>query len=96
MRSPQMSLHAQGKMDFDGNLDYTVRSESNKDIDEAIKDNLLDILSSVLTKAGEFITVKVTGTIKDPEYRTVSTVVESLKEIKPLERLRDQLKGIFE
>ena len=96
MRSPQMSLHARGKIDFDGNLDYTVRSESSKDIDEAIKDSPLGILSSVLTKASEFVTVKVTGTIKDPEYRTLSTTVESLKEINPLEILRDQLKGIFE
>ena len=96
MRGPQISLHAEGKMDFEGNLDYTVRSESNEEADEAIKENPLAILSSVLTKAGEFVTVKVTGTIKDPKYHTVSTAVETLKEIKPLKRLKDQLKAIFE
>lgn len=81
MRSPQVTLYAQGKMDFSGNLDYIIRSEFNPEIARDSSD-LMQILSSVIGKVGQFTTLKLTGTIQNPKPTPV--ILEPLKQLKEI------------
>lgn len=95
LKSPQLNLYGQGKIDFKGNLDYTIKSEFDKEVSRGSSD-LMQILSSVIDKAKKFITLKLTGTINNPKFKIVPVAFESFKELEPLKELKERIKEIFE
>lgn len=85
LKSEEVALYGYGKMDFKGNLDYTVKSEFSAEITRDSSD-LTRILSSVLDSVNQFATVKITGTIANPKTALVPTFLENLKQIKQIFR----------
>lgn len=80
LKSQQVNLFCYGKMDFNGNLDYIIKSEFNPEVARD-SSNLMQILSSAIGKVNQFTTVKLTGTIEKPKLGIAPTAVETLKEI---------------
>lgn len=80
LKSPQVTLYCHGKTDFKGNLDYIIKSEFNPEIVRDSSD-LMQILSSAISKVNQFTTVKLTGTIDKPKLSIIPAVFESIKQI---------------
>ena len=80
LKSPQVTLYCHGKTDFQGNLDYIIKSEFNPEIVRDSSD-LMQILSSAIGKVNQFTTVKLTGTIDKPKLSIIPAVFESIKQI---------------
>ncbi|MEK6715744.1 MAG: AsmA-like C-terminal region-containing protein [Candidatus Omnitrophota bacterium] len=80
LKSPQVTLYCHGKVDFKGNLDYIIKSEFNPEIVRDSSD-LMQILSSAISKVNQFTTVKLTGTIDKPKLSIIPAVFESIKQI---------------
>lgn len=94
LKSQQVNLYANGKMDFKGNLDYMVRSEFTSEImkdSSELKDILASVLgkikgglSTVLDTASQIVTIKITGTITRPKPEFAPIIFEPLKQLKKI------------
>ena len=77
----QLNLNCKGKLGFDGALDFTVYTETNKNL---IRDSadIRKFTTAILGGLGNALTVKVSGTIQKPKYKIVSVAVDVIKNIK--------------
>jgi hypothetical protein len=76
--STEAELAGSGKIGFDGSLDLTLNSEINADL---IKDSpdLRKFTSAVL---GNILVLKISGTLREPQYRMVPSTKEFISQIK--------------
>ncbi|PIQ88928.1 MAG: hypothetical protein COV72_05805 [Candidatus Omnitrophica bacterium CG11_big_fil_rev_8_21_14_0_20_42_13] len=81
MKSPQVTISGQGKMDFKGNLDYVIRSDFNEEFLRHSAD-FMQVLSSFLDKARQFVSLKLTGTIRDPKLSPA--VLDPLRQLRKI------------
>ncbi|MFC1703903.1 DUF748 domain-containing protein [Candidatus Omnitrophota bacterium] len=87
LESEELLMLAEGNVDFAGNLNFSVGTESKQSI---LKDteNIKDLITAIPTKASQFISVKIVGNIKSPKYIPVPSPTRVLKQFK------DVLEGI--
>jgi len=81
MQSPELVLDCRGKIDFDGNLDFTIYSTANKNV---IRESV-DIRKFITAIVGEIsgaIAIKLTGTVKDPKFHPIPMPLDLIKNIK--------------
>ena len=77
----QLNLNCKGKLGFDGALDFTIYTETNKNL---IRDSadIRKFTTAILGGLSNALTVKVSGTIQKPKYKIVSVAVDVIKNIK--------------
>ena len=91
LRSAPVSFICNGWMDFNGNLDLDMGAQfSPQTIEES--GSLNKTITALLTQTGEYLTIKVTGNIKEP--RLIPSPVGMIK--KATDILRESLKNIFQ
>ncbi len=79
--SEELIMLAEGNIDFDGNINFTVGTESKKHIIQD-SENISDVITSLPAKASQFLTVKITGNIKSPKYIPIPSPTRILKKFK--------------
>ena len=81
LQSEPLILDCSGKMDFDGNLDFTIYSTANKQL---IRDSadIRKFFAAVVGELSGAIAVKLTGTVKDPKFSMIPMPVDLIKNIK--------------
>ncbi len=89
--SQPVTLEAAGWMDFDGNLNFDVVTEFSEEM-LAQSDSIKKAITAILTQGDSYLTIKITGSLKEPKYSMSSTGV--LRKTRNL--LFDSLKSIFE
>ncbi len=90
--SEQMNLLGDGTIDFDGNIKFDITSDFSP---QAImkSPSLKKTLTAVLTSTDNYLNIKVTGTLKDPEYNVTPTPVNVLEKTRDL--IKEGLQTIF-
>ena len=81
LTSDQLNLDCKGRLGFDGTLDFTFRTEANKNLIRDAAD-IRKFTTAILGELGAVLTVKVSGTIQKPKYKIVPVVVDVIKNIK--------------
>ncbi len=78
LESDKLDLNGEGKIGFEGNLDFNLSAELNA---ELIKDSpdLRKFTSAIM---GNLLAIKVTGTLQKPEFKTVIPVKALFRGIK--------------
>jgi len=81
LTSDQLNLNCQGKLGFNGALDFTVYTEVNKDL---IRDSadLRKFPTAILGELSKTIVTQVSGTIKKPKYKIAPLPLDMIKNIK--------------
>lgn len=81
LASDEMKLDCQGKLGFDGALDFTIYTEVNKKLIRDSSD-IRKFTAAILGGLGEAMTVKVSGTIQEPKYKIIPVAVDLIKNLK--------------
>lgn len=89
--SPQAMLGCAGWVDFKGNIDLEIIAEFSEDM-IAESASLKKTITAILTQGDAYLTIRITGTLKDPKYQISPTGI--LKKTKNL--IYEGLKSIFE
>ncbi|MEW6009014.1 MAG: DUF748 domain-containing protein [Candidatus Omnitrophota bacterium] len=82
--SPQMTFNATGSLGFDGTLDF----DATCTFDEKYllhSSDLRKLITEIFTQLRENISIKITGTIKNPEYKVIPLKIKDI--ISPLKDL---------
>ncbi len=81
LTSDQLNLDCKGKLGFDGALDFTIYTQTNKNL---IRDSadMRKFTTAILGGLSNALTVKVSGTIQKPKYKIVPVAVDVIKNIK--------------
>ncbi len=88
----QMELSCNGTVDFNGDLDLDIISRFDKGIIKSSK-SFKKAIAAILTQADDFLTVKLTGTIKEPKYYIAPSPLNILRKTKDL--ILDSIPNIF-
>ncbi|MFA5090795.1 MAG: AsmA-like C-terminal region-containing protein [Candidatus Omnitrophota bacterium] len=81
LTSDMMALDCKGKLGFNGELDFTVYTQVNK---ELIRDSsdMRKFATAVLGQLGSALTIRITGTIQKPSYKVIPVAMDIIKSIK--------------
>ncbi|MDD3374446.1 MAG: AsmA-like C-terminal region-containing protein [Candidatus Omnitrophica bacterium] len=92
LKGNQMKLNCNGDISFNGDLDLDVVSKFEQN---AIKNSqsFKKTIAAILTQANTFLTVKITGTLRDPKYYIVPSPSGIIKKTKDL--ILDGIPNIF-
>lgn len=83
LTSPQLKLTSQGSLGLDGKLDFIITSELQNIGIPVINDDYTvgKIFGAIMTVATGAIQIKLTGTIKEPKFKTQANPTEIIKQI---------------
>jgi len=81
LNGEQLNLTCQGKVGFDGTLDFTVYTEVKKDLVRDSAD-IRKFTTAILGGLSNAMTIKVSGTIQKPAYKIIPVVLDLIKNIK--------------
>jgi len=93
LKSEPLSLICRGSVDFKGNLDFYVFSQFSEET-IAQSDSLKKTITALLTQTGDYLTIRLTGTLAEPHYVVVPSSVDVIEKAKDL--LIEGLQNIFE
>ena len=93
MDSEEVTVLGKGWVDFSGKLDFDITAHfSDKTIEES--SSIKRALTTILSQTNDFMTIKLSGTLKEPKYSVVPLPIDLLKQTGEL--LKDGLQGIFQ
>ncbi|MFA5059210.1 MAG: AsmA-like C-terminal region-containing protein [Candidatus Omnitrophota bacterium] len=93
LASDPVTLTAQGWIDFAGNLNFDVLSEFSDEVIEQ-SSSLRKTITAFLTQTGDYLKIKLTGSLKEPKYNVSVSSGEVIRRTKDL--LIEGLQGIFQ
>ncbi|MBM3255101.1 MAG: DUF748 domain-containing protein [Candidatus Omnitrophica bacterium] len=79
--SDQLKLNCEGRLGFDGGLDFVAYAQVNKELISESTD-LRKFTAAILGELGNAVSVKISGTIQKPKYRLVPMPLDLLKRVK--------------
>ena len=77
--SDRLQLAFEGNFNFKGDLNFDVLVSFSEELQKEAK-NLEQLISSIFTQAQKYISIKITGTFKKPNYKIVPRVVKDVVE----------------
>jgi hypothetical protein len=86
LKSRQVMLTCIGNLGFDGGLDFRITAQAYKRIPSDIK-GIKDIPAMILAEAGKVLSVRLTGSLKEPRFRLapkVPRIPEAIKKLKDI------------
>lgn len=81
LSSDPLNMLLEGNIDFDGNIDFKVTTQLAEGLIKNPTD-LQGIFSSILSQSTNAITIKLTGTIKEPKYKIIPIPGQIFKKAK--------------
>jgi hypothetical protein len=81
LTSDQLNLDCKGKLGFDGTLDFTIYTQTNKNL---IRDSadIRKFTTAILGGLSNALTIKVSGTIQKPKYKIIPVPLDVIQNIK--------------
>ena len=81
LTSDQINLDWKGKVGFDGTLDFTIYSQTNKNL---IRDSadIRKFTTAILGGVSSALTIKLSGTVQKPKYKIIPVPLDLIKNIK--------------
>jgi hypothetical protein len=93
IKGNQVELTCNGAVGFRGDLDIDIVSKFAEGVIRS-SDSFQKTVAAFLSQAEDFLTVKVTGTIKEPKYKIISKPLNVIEKTKNL--IFDALPNIFQ
>ncbi len=90
--SQPVTLKGKGSIDFAGNINFDIGSEFNtRTIEES--DSIKKTMTAILTQTNDYLTIKISGTLKEPKYAVTTTPVNVIEKTRDL--IKEGLESIF-
>ncbi|MDP8266534.1 MAG: AsmA-like C-terminal region-containing protein [Candidatus Aceula meridiana] len=93
LKGNEMQLTCNGTIDFYGNLDLDLISKFDRDSIRKSKATFQKSIASIITQADALLTVKLTGTLKEPKYYVVPDPLGAIQRATDL--ILESLPSIF-
>ncbi|MFH1360915.1 MAG: DUF748 domain-containing protein [Candidatus Omnitrophota bacterium] len=93
LKSRPMTMLCRGWLDFAGNLNFYLFSRFSEET-IARSESLKKIITAVLTQTDNYLTIRLTGTLKEPRYLVIPESVDVIKRAGDF--ILDTLQNIFE
>jgi hypothetical protein len=93
MDSDEVTVLGKGWVGFSGKLNFDITAHfSDKAIEES--SSIKRALTTILSQTNDFMTIKLSGSLKEPKYSVVPLPIDLLKQTGEL--LKEGLQGIFQ